>query len=212
VKGTHAARAALQFIVVLGVANFFADFTYEGARGIIGPFLASLGASASVVGFVAGFGELVGYSLRSVTGYVADRTRKYWLVTFSGYFINMLAVPALALAGNWPIAAGLMVAERSGRAIRKPAVDTMISDAGRTHRIRLGIWIERSARSSGRDARPARGGVGAVSQRELPDWLRSSAHFRAALFEHRRCRAARSCPRHPNRQIAVQCMANASFI
>jgi predicted MFS family arabinose efflux permease len=131
-KGTHAARASLQFIVVLGVANFFADFTYEGARGIIGPFLASLGASASVVGFVAGFGELVGYSLRSATGYVADRTRKYWLVIFSGYFINMLAVPALALAGNWPIAAGLIVAERSGRAIRKPAVDTTISDAGRT--------------------------------------------------------------------------------
>jgi hypothetical protein len=44
----------------------------------------------------------------------------------------MLAVPALALAGNWPIAAGLIVAERSGRAIRKPAVDTTISDAGRT--------------------------------------------------------------------------------
>ncbi|PYL06885.1 MAG: MFS transporter [Verrucomicrobia bacterium] len=121
-----------RFVIVIGVANFFADLTYEGARGITGPFLGSLGASATVVGFVAGFGELVGYSLRSVTGYFADRTRKYWLVTFVGYIINMLAVPALALAGNWPVAAGLIVAERTGRAIRKPAVEAMLSDAGKS--------------------------------------------------------------------------------
>ena len=126
------AKAALRFVIVIGVANFFADLTYEGARGITGPFLGSLGASATVVGFVAGFGELVGYSLRSVTGYFADRTRKYWLVTFVGYIINMLAVPALALAGNWPVAAGLIVAERTGRAIRKPAVEAMLSDAGKS--------------------------------------------------------------------------------
>ncbi len=67
-----------------------------------------------------------------MTGYFADRTRKYWLVTFVGYVINMLAVPALALAGNWPVAAGLIVAERTGRAIRKPAVEAMLSDAGKS--------------------------------------------------------------------------------
>jgi len=132
VEKSGIAKAALRFVIVIGGANFFADLTYEGARGITGPFLGSLGASATVVGFVAGFGELVGYSLRSVTGYFADRTRKYWLVTFVGYIINMLAVPALALAGNWPVAAGLIVAERTGRAIRKPAVEAMLSDAGKS--------------------------------------------------------------------------------
>jgi predicted MFS family arabinose efflux permease len=125
-------KAALRFVIVLGVANFFADLTYEGARGIIGPFLGSLGASATIVGFVAGFGELVGYGLRSVSGYFADRTGKYWLVTLVGYSINMLAVPALALAGAWPLAAGLIVAERTGRAIRKPATDAMLSEAGKS--------------------------------------------------------------------------------
>jgi predicted MFS family arabinose efflux permease len=125
-------KAALRFVLIIGIANFFADLTYEGARGITGPFLGSLGASATVIGFVAGFGELVGYSLRSVTGYFADRTQRFWLVTLTGYFINMLAVPALALAGNWPIAAGLIVAERTGRAIRKPVVEAMLSDAGKS--------------------------------------------------------------------------------
>jgi predicted MFS family arabinose efflux permease len=126
------AKLALRFVLIIGIVNFFADMTYEGARALAGPFLGSLGASATVVGFVAGFGELVGYGLRSVSGYFADKTHRYWAVAFVGYAINMLAVPALALAGNWPLAAGLIVAERTGRAIRKPAVEAMLSHAGKS--------------------------------------------------------------------------------
>lgn len=124
------AKLALRFVLIIGIVNLFADMTYEGGRGIIGPFLGSLGASATIVGFVAGFGEMAGYGLRSISGFFADRTHKYWTVTFIGYAVNMLAVPALALAGNWPMAAVLLVAERTGRAIRKPAVDSMLSHAG----------------------------------------------------------------------------------
>ncbi|MFN2542769.1 MAG: MFS transporter [Chthoniobacterales bacterium] len=122
---------AFRFVLVLGVANFFADFTYEGARSVTGPFLGTLGASAAVVGFTAGFGELLGYALRSISGIISDRTGKYWIVTIAGYIVNMLAVPALALAGNWPLAAGLIVTERTGRAIRKPSTEAMLSFAGK---------------------------------------------------------------------------------
>src|SRR5438128_3870415 len=125
-------RSALQFVLIIGIANFFADFTYEGARGIIGPFLGSLGASATIVGFVAGFGELVGYGLRSVSGYFADKSHRHWAFAFLGYTINMLAVPTLALATRWPLAATLVVAERAGRGIRKPTVDAMLSYAGKS--------------------------------------------------------------------------------
>jgi predicted MFS family arabinose efflux permease len=123
---------AFRFVVIIGIVNLFADMTYEGGRGIAGPFLGSLGASAAVVGFVAGFGELLGYGLRSITGFFADKTHRYWALIFTGYAINMLAVPALALAGNWPAAAALLVAERTGRAIRKPSVETLISHAGQS--------------------------------------------------------------------------------
>ena len=125
-----AKKLALRFVLIIGVVQLFADMTYEGARGIIGPFLGSLGASATVVGVTAGFGELMGYAFRSVTGYFADKTHKYWVFIFAGYFINMLAVPALALAGNWPLAAALIIAERTGRAIRKPSTDALLSHAG----------------------------------------------------------------------------------
>jgi MFS family permease len=125
-------RSALHFVLIIGIVNLFADLTYEGARGIVGPFLGSLGASAAIVGFVAGFGELMGYGLRSVSGYFADKFHRHWIFAFLGYTVNMLAVPALALAGQWPLAAGLVVAERVGRGIRKPTVEAMLSYAGKS--------------------------------------------------------------------------------
>src|SRR5205823_8506715 len=93
------AKAAFAFVLVMGIVNLFADMTYEGGASINGPFLGSLGASAAAVGILAGVGEFLGYSLRSVSGYVADRSGKYWAMTFAGYVVNLLAVPAMALAG-----------------------------------------------------------------------------------------------------------------
>ncbi len=127
-----ARRTAMRFVVLLGVVSLFADMTYEGARSITGPFLAVLGASGTVVGIVAGLGELIGYSLRLGSGLASDRTGKYWPITFVGYLMNLLSVPLLALAGTWPVAAALMIAERTGKAVRNPARDAMLSYA--THR------------------------------------------------------------------------------
>ncbi len=122
-------KNALKFVVLLGVVSLLADTTYEGARSITGPFLAALGASGTVVGIVAGFGELVGYGLRLVSGVISDRTRRYWSITIVGYVLNLLAVPLLALAGRWEVAAALMIAERVGKALRNPPRDAMLSHA-----------------------------------------------------------------------------------
>lgn len=122
-------KSAIKFIVILGIVSLFADMTYEGARSITGQYLAVLGASGLVVGLVAGFGELIGYGIRLLFGYISDRTGKYWAITFLGYAINLFAVPLLALAGNWQLAASLMILERFGKAIRTPAKDAMLSYA-----------------------------------------------------------------------------------
>ena len=122
--------SALSFVILLGVVSLFADMTYESARSISGPYLATFGVSAAVVGFVAGFGELLGYALRLISGYLADRTGKYWTITIVGYICNLLAVPLLALAGYWWVAASLMILERIGKAIRVPSRDAMLSHAG----------------------------------------------------------------------------------
>jgi MFS family permease len=119
----------MRFVVLLGVVSLFADMTYEGARSVTGPFLATLGASAAVVGFVSGLGELVGYAVRLVSGYLSDRTGRYWTLTIVGYCVNLLAVPLLAWAGRWEVAVALIVAERFGKAVRTPPRDAMLSHA-----------------------------------------------------------------------------------
>jgi len=124
------AKRVFRFVAVIGVVNLFADMTYEGARGVAGAFLGHLGASGAAVGAVAGGGELAGYAIRLASGAIADRTGRYWLEIWVGYAINVLCVPALALAGSWPAAAGLMIGERVGRGIRKPATSAVLAEAG----------------------------------------------------------------------------------
>lgn len=124
-------KAALKFVVLIGVVSFFADFTYEGARSVTGPFMAVLGANGTIVGIVAGLGELLGYGLRIVSGTLSEKSQKFWPITLFGYLIQMAAVPLLAFAGNWQTAALLIIVERVGKAIRNPPRDVMLSHAAK---------------------------------------------------------------------------------
>jgi predicted MFS family arabinose efflux permease len=122
---------ALKFVLMVGVMSFFADFTYEASRGIVGPYLGLLGAGALAIAVISGLGELLGYGLRLVSGRSADRTGLYWPITIGGYILQMSVVPLLALAGSWQIAALLVILERVGKAIRNPPRDAMLSHAGK---------------------------------------------------------------------------------
>jgi MFS family permease len=123
--------SALKFVLLVGVMSFFADFTYEGSRSIIGPYLGMLGAGAVIIGIVTGLGELLGYGLRLVSGRLSDRTQQFWPITILGYIVQMCSVPLLALAGNWPMAALLIILERVGKATRNPPRDVMLSHAAK---------------------------------------------------------------------------------
>jgi len=122
-------KAAIRFIICLGVVSMFADMTYEGAHSVIGPLLSDLGSSATQVGFIAGIGEMFAASLRLFSGRLADKTRAYWTIAICGYAINIVVVPALAFAGSWKAAALLIIAERTGKALRGPARDVLLSGA-----------------------------------------------------------------------------------
>jgi predicted MFS family arabinose efflux permease len=126
-----AASPALKFVLMVGVMSFFADFTYEGSRSVIGPYLGALGAGALAISVISGLGEFLGYGLRLFSGRGADRTGRYWPITIGGYVVQMAAVPLLALAGSWQVAALLIIAERVGKATRNPPRDAMLSHAAR---------------------------------------------------------------------------------
>ena len=122
---------AMAFIVLFGVVSLFSDMTHEGASSIRGAYLALLGASAGTIGFISGLGELVGYSMRYVFGKLTDKSKRYWPMTIAGYVLDIIAVPALALVGEhgWVAACALLVVQRMGKAIKKPAKDTIMSFA-----------------------------------------------------------------------------------
>lgn len=126
-KGDRA--AAFRFIVCLGFVSLFADMTYEGAHSVIGPLLKDLGATATQVGIIAGLGEMIAASLRYFSGKLADKTRAYWTITTLGYVLNLVVVPGLAFVGSWQAAALLVVAERTGKSLRGPARDVLLSEA-----------------------------------------------------------------------------------
>jgi hypothetical protein len=86
-----------RFVLVFGTVSLLADVVYEGARSITGPLLASLGASAVVVGVVTGAGEAAALVLRLVSGPLADRTRRFWAWTITGYTLTVITVPLLGL-------------------------------------------------------------------------------------------------------------------
>lgn len=121
--------SAWRFVTTFGVISMLADIVYEGARSITGPLLASLGASALVVGVVTGIGEAAALALRLVSGPLTDRTRKFWAWTISGYALTVVTVPFLGVSGVLWIAATLVIAERVGKAVRSPAKDTLLSHA-----------------------------------------------------------------------------------
>lgn len=122
---------AMLFIVLFGIVSLFSDMTHEGASSIRGAYLSLLGASAGTIGFISGLGEMIGYSLRYVFGKITDKTKQYWPMTIVGYVLDIIAVPALALVSDtgWIYACLLLVIQRIGKAIKKPAKDTIMSFA-----------------------------------------------------------------------------------
>ncbi len=145
-RGNAAAakKAAMAFILLMGIVSLFSDMTHEGAASILGSFLNLAGASAAAIGFISGLGEMIGYSLRLATGWITDRTKKYWPLTVLGYAVDCAAIPALALVprGGWLLACVLIAVQRTGKAIKKPAKDTILSFAATRTGVGKGFAIQ----------------------------------------------------------------------
>ncbi len=128
-KNNSMKRNAFLFLLLLGIISLLSDFTHEGARSIYGSYLGLIGASALVISFTSGLGEFIGQAFRLVTGPIADKTKKYWLMMFIGYALNLLVIPLLMFvdASIWEVAIILILLERVGKGIRAPAKSALTS-------------------------------------------------------------------------------------
>ena len=142
-----------------GVVSLAADLVYEGARSIYGPLLGVLGASALVVGLVTGAGEAMALLLRLVSGSMADRTGRYWALTISGYALTAICVPLLAVTpllagGGLACAIVLILAERTGKAVRSPAKSALLAAAASQVGLGRGFAVHKALDQIGAFAGP----------------------------------------------------------
>jgi len=126
-------KAAFAFLVLMSVMSLFNDMTFEGANSALGAFESYLGAPTVAIAAIGGIGTLLGCSLRLLSGFLADKTKKYWLFTILGYCIDVLSVPLLALVpeGWWQLAIFFVLTEKIGKAIKKPAKSSLVSFAAK---------------------------------------------------------------------------------
>ncbi len=146
-------------VVGFGAISLAGDMVYEGARSVFGPLLISLGASAVVVGAVTGAGEAAALVLRVVFGPLADRTGRYWTLTITGYALTAVCVPLLALTpllggAGLAVAAGLILAERTGKAVRSPAKSALLADAAGQVGMGRGLGVHKALDQIGAFAGP----------------------------------------------------------
>ncbi|WP_448584656.1 MFS transporter [Thermocrinis sp.] len=121
--------SAYRFIFLMGLVSLFSDFTYEGGRSILGPYLAVLSATPLVIGFLSGLSEFLGYALRLLFGYLSDLWKRPWMFVIFGYILNLFSIPAMALAPTWQYVGAMMVLERLGKALRTPSREALLSHA-----------------------------------------------------------------------------------
>lgn len=146
-------------VIGFGVVSLAADMVYEGARSVTGPLLAALGASAVLVGLISGVGEAMALLLRLVFGSWADRSRRYWTLTFVGYALTAICVPALAitplLAGaGLAVACVLILGERLGKAVRSPAKTALLAHAAGAVGLGRGFGVHQALDQIGAVAGP----------------------------------------------------------
>jgi MFS family permease len=127
---------AWRVVAWFGVVSLAADMVYEGARSVTGPYLASLGASALVVGLVTGAGEAAALGFRLFSGPLADRSGRYWSWTVAGYAMTVVCVPLMAVApfvggAGLVLASAFVILERTGKAVRSPSKSVLLADAAR---------------------------------------------------------------------------------
>jgi MFS family permease len=164
-------------VVGFGLVSLAADMVYEGARSVTGPLLASLGASALLVGLVTGAGEALALVLRLPFGARVDRTGDYWPATVAGYALTAVCVPLLAVtpflgAAGLGVGCLLVLAERTGKAVRSPAKSTLLAHAAGPVGLGRGFGVHKALDQVGAFAGPLLvAGVAALAGALWPAFL-----------------------------------------
>ena len=114
-------------VVGMGAASFFNDFCHEMATSILPAFLASIGASAALLGIIEGFADLVSSFAKLGAGFYSDKKGIRKPIAVLGYFLTALGMGFFAVVSSgFQVLMGRVVAW-FGKGIRGPVRDAMLS-------------------------------------------------------------------------------------
>lgn len=116
-------------IIMMGLISFFADVSGEMMTPVLPLFIAALGGSSLVVGFIGGFGDAVANIVKVFSGYIADKTGRRKLLITIGYGIPFFAKLGIGVSNTWEQVLILKPTERLGKGIRGAPRDSLVADS-----------------------------------------------------------------------------------
>jgi MFS family permease len=116
-------------VLLLGLVSFFADVSGEMMTPVLPLFIAALGGSGVIVGFIGGLGDAVANIVKVFSGYIADRTGRRKELIAIGYGIPFFAKLGIGLSNSWEQVLILKPTERLGKGIRGAPRDSLLADS-----------------------------------------------------------------------------------
>ena len=116
-------------VFYLGMVSLFTDLSSQMIYPLVPEFLISLGANKLIIGVIEGIAESIAALLRSVFGKWSDKIRKRKIFIFLGYGFSAISKPFLYIAGHWITVFAVKLADRTGKAMRTPSRDALISSS-----------------------------------------------------------------------------------
>jgi len=116
-------------VLLLGLVSFFADISGEMMTPVLPLFIAALGGSGIIIGFIGGLGDAVANIVKVLSGYMADKTRKRKEIITLGYGIPFFAKLGIGLSNSWEQVLVLKPTERLGKGIRGAPRDSLLADS-----------------------------------------------------------------------------------
>lgn len=115
-------------VILLGLTSLLTDLSSEIIVPIVPLFMASLGASALVIGILGGLNESVISIMKLISGYMTDKTGKRKKFIISGYSASAVTKLMMSFAKSWLFLLILRPIERIGKGMREPPRDAILAE------------------------------------------------------------------------------------
>lgn len=115
-------------VFFLGLTSLFNDFSSEMVYSVFPAFfIAVLKAGAASLGLVDGVAEAVSNLFKIYSGNISDRFQKRKPLVIAGYMLAVITRPFYIVATNVASVLGLYTLDRTGKGMRDPPRDAIIS-------------------------------------------------------------------------------------